>query len=254
MAKLPLSVVLISFNEEDNIGRTLESVSSIASEIIVVDSHSTDKTVEIAKQFGAKVYIEDWKGFTDQKNSALEKCTQSWVLSLDCDEVLNEELRQSIAGAVISGLFNGYVLNRRSFYLGKFMRFSWQPDRKLRLVRASANPRWDGGDLHESLHVDGQTGMLNGELEHYSYKDLQDHMSRVVKYARIGAENYKRKGHKKSFFKLVFNPPAAFIKKYFFKLGFLDGFRGLLVAFSSLFYVFLKYAFLWELENNKSDS
>ncbi|MGE4497660.1 MAG: glycosyltransferase family 2 protein [Deferribacterales bacterium] len=254
MAKLPLSVCFISFNEEANMERTLKSVADIASEIIVVDSHSADKTVQIAEKFGAKVYSEDWKGFEKQKNSALEKCTQPWILSLDCDEVPDETLRHSIVGAVLSGAFSGYVLSRRTFYAGKFLRFSWQPDRRLRLVKASAKPEWRGGDVHEYLHIEGDTGRLEGELQHFSYKDIEDHMHRLIKYARLSAGEYRKKGRKMSFFKLFFSPLGAFLKKYILRLGFLDGFRGFLAAFSSLLYVFLKYVFLWELEMKNRDS
>jgi len=254
MAKLPLSVCLISFNEEDNIERTIKSVSDLASEIIVVDSYSTDKTVEIAEKLGAKVYSEEWKGFEKQKNSSMEKCTQPWILSLDCDEVPDENLRHAIVGAVLSGSYNGYTLNRRTFYAGKFLRFSWQPDRKLRLVKSSAKPEWKGGDIHEYLCVDGETGRLEGELQHYSYKDIADHMHRLVKYAQLSAGVYRKKGRKMSYFKLLFSPWGAFLKKFILRLGFLDGFRGFLAAFSSFLYVFLKYVFLWELEMKNRDS
>lgn len=257
MDKLPLSVALISFNEEANLLRTLKSVADIASEIIVVDSHSTDRTVEIAKEYGAKVYIEDWKGFSAQKDSAMGKCTQPWVLVIDCDEVLSEELRTSLIAGVISNAYDGYMINRRTFYAGKFLRFSWQPDSRLKLVRKSANPVRGGNDLHDVLEIKGRVGKLKGDLQHYSYKDIEDHFHRLTKYARTSADIYKKNGRKFSFFNLMLNPPAAFVKQYIFRLGLFDGFRGFLAAFSTFVYVFLKYAFLWEIENTakkKSDS
>lgn len=255
MAKLPLSVAIISFNEEANLPRTLKSVADIASEIIIVDSHSTDRTVEIAKEFGAKVYIEDWKGHIAQKNSALEKCSEPWILALDCDEVLTDELRHSVTGAVISGAADGYVLNRRTFYAGKFLRFSWQPDRKLRLVKRTAKPEWGGYNPHDVLSISGTEGKLKGDLHHFSFKDVSDHFQRTVSYAKIAADSYHKRGKRFSLFRLLFNPPAAFVKKYFFRLGFLDGFRGFIAAFSSFVSVAMKYIFLWEIEKTvKKDS
>lgn len=249
MKKLPLSVSIISFNEENNLPRTLDSVKDIASEIIIVDSHSTDKTVEIAESYGAKVFVEDWKGHVAQKNSALEKCTEPWILALDCDEVLDEALAESVIKAVESGKFEGYVLNRKTHYCGQFLKYSWQPDLKLRLVKRSASPYWGGYDPHDVLKIDeGKKGRLNGDLYHYSYADIYDHWQRMIKYSKTVAESYQKKGKKFKMYKLILNPLSAFFKKYFLKLGFLDGFRGLAVAFSSFVYVFLKYLFLWELE------
>lgn len=251
--KLPLSVALISFNEEDNIGRTLSAVKDIAAEIIVVDSHSTDKTAEIAEGFGARVFDEDWKGHVAQKNSALEKCTQEWILSLDCDEVPDEELLESIKNVLEGPASDGYLINRRTFYMGKFLKYSWQPDWKLRLVKKSANPVWGGYDPHDKLSVEGSTEKIKGgDLLHYSYKDTFDHYQRMVKYAKLAAQSYHRDGKKFSYFSLFTKPVFAFIKKYLLKLGFLDGFAGFAVAVSTFIYVFLKYLFLREIqrENN----
>ena len=182
-SELPLSVSIISFNEAANIGRTLDSIQPIASEIIVVDSHSTDNTRQIAEKKGAKVFDEDWKGHIRQKKSALEKCSQPWILSLDCDEVVSFELREAIIEAVKEGNRPGYRCNRRTFYLGKLLRYAWQPDWKLRLVRKDADPRWVGYDPHDRLQIAGQNGRLKGDLVHYSYADLRDHLQRLVKYA-----------------------------------------------------------------------
>jgi glycosyltransferase involved in cell wall biosynthesis len=251
MEKLPLSVAIISFNEEENLARTLESVVGIASEIIIVDSHSTDKTVEIAESFGAKVFIEDWKGHVAQKNSALDKCVEPWVLSLDCDEVLTDELRQSVIDAVNTAKYDGYELNRRTFYCGKFLKYSWQPDMKLRLVKLALKPEWGGYDPHDSLKLQGKIGKLKGDLLHYSYKDILDHYQRLVKYSKTAAESYHKNGKKFRVHKMLLNPLASFLKKYVFRFGFMDGLHGLIVAVSSFIYVFLKYLFLWEIERDK---
>ena len=250
--RLPLSVCIISFNEEENIGRTLESFGDIAAEIIVVDSHSTDRTRQIAGDYGATVYVENWKGHVRQKNSAMKKCNQPWILAVDCDEVGSPDLKRSIAQKVKSGEIKGYFLNRRSFYLGKLLNYAWQPDWKLRLVHTSLNPRWGGYDPHDALIIDGTTAKLKGDLIHYSYKDLNDHLERLVKYAGIVADSYHRDGRRFHWYNLIVNPASAFVKKYFIQRSFLDGIQGVCVSMSSFIYVFLKYMFLWEIEQSKA--
>ncbi len=250
MLKTTLSVAVISFNEEDNIERTLKSIVDMADEIVVVDSHSTDKTREIALSYGAKVFIEDWKGYINQKNSALEKCKGDWILCLDCDEVVTEELKDEIIRAIDTTKIDGYFINRRTVYLNKELKYAWQPDWKLRLVRRGASPRWTGYDPHDSLCINGKTGRLKGILLHYPYKDLTHHFMKLIKYARISASSYKEMNRRFRIYNLIFNPIFSFLKQYLFKRGFLDGFRGFIAAFSSFCYVFLKYLFLWEIERN----
>lgn len=251
--KLPISVAIISFNEEANIGRTLEAVEPFVSEIIVVDSHSTDKTCEIAESFGAKVFVEDWKGHVAQKNSALEKCSEEWILSLDCDEVVDADLAQSIKDAVEKPTSDGFIVNRKTHYMGKYLDYSWQPDWKLRLVRRDKSPKWGGYDPHDVLSIQGSTEKLkSGFLLHYSYKDIYDHYQRLVKYAKVAAQSYDKNGKKFSYFAIYTKPQYAFVKKYFIKLGFMDGFAGLAVAVSSFVYVYLKYLFLKEIQEEKN--
>jgi len=252
-SELPLSVSIISFNEAANIGRTLDSIQPIASEIIVVDSHSTDDTREIAENKGAMVFDEEWKGHIRQKNSALKKCTQPWILSLDCDEVVSIELREAIIEAVKEGNRPGYTINRRTFYLGKLLRYAWQPDWKLRLVRKDADPRWVGYDPHDRLQIAGRSGRLKGDLVHYSYADLRDHLQRLVMYAEITATSYHQNGRRFHWYHLLISPQVAFIKKYILKRAFLDGSQGFIVCMSSFVYVFLKYLFLWEIDKNLSE-
>jgi len=244
--KLPLSVSIISYNEEANIGRTLESVSEFASEIIVLDSFSTDKTKEIAQSFSATVIQEEWKGHIAQKNSALGKCSQPWILCLDCDEVVSPELKESIIAAVKSDRKKSYSVNRRTFYLGKLMKRAWQPDLNLRLVRKDSSPSWKGLDPHDFLQSNDETLKLRGDLLHYSYRDLKQHLEKTISYAGISARSYSEASRKFSLLKLLLNPPMAFIKIYFIQMGFLDGIRGLFAALSSALGTFLKYAFLFE--------
>ncbi len=251
MATLPLSVALISFNEEANIARTLEKVVVIAAEIIVIDSHSTDRTLEIAQHYGAKVFTEEWKGHIDQKNSALDKCTMEWILCIDCDEVLTEDLQKSITEVVTNGSANGYTINRRTVYLGKVLRYAWQPDRKLRLVRRSSLPRWGGYNPHDVLEIEGSTAKIpSGELLHYSYRDIRQHFEKTIYYAYHTAQSYHKKGRKPSLGKLLLSPLFSFARNYLIQRGFLDGIPGLIAGVSALVYVFLKYAFLWEISHS----
>ena len=245
-----LSVAIITKNEEDRLPKTLSALKDFADEIIVVDSGSTDRTVEIAKSFGAKVFIEDWKGYAEQRNSALEKTTYDWVLFLDADEVVSEELKTSIRKILKSSTADGFYIRRKTYYLGKFLNFVWNNDWVLRLVNRKANPRWVG-NIHETLILEGKTQKIQkGVIYHYTYRSLEEHFRKSFQYALLSAIEYHRRGKKFSLFKAIFNPLWAFFKVYFLKLGFLDGWRGLVIAFSYLFNGFLKYALLWDLERN----
>lgn len=246
-----LSIAIISFNEEDNIGRTLEAVKDIAGEIIIVDSYSDDRTVEIAEGYKATVFQEKWKGHIKQKNSALEKCTSDYILALDCDEVLTEELREEIREVLQNPEYAGYTLQRKTWYLGRLLNHAWQPDRKLRLVQRSAKPYWSGYDPHDVLFVVGKTADLKNYLIHYSYKNIEDHFKKTVNYTRITAESLYEKGKKFKFHKLLLNPVFAMFKHLVLKPSWLDGIPGLIAAFSAVVTVFLKYAFLWELQNKE---
>ncbi len=248
MGKLPLSVAIITYNEEDIIGKTLESVKDIASEIVVVDSCSTDRTREIAKAYGAKVYVEEWKGYVHQKNSALSKCRQEWILCLDADEIVSEELKESLIKELKSPKADGYLINRRTFYLGKFLKHTWQPEWRLRLVRRSSEPRWTGFDPHDRLEIKGSVGKLKGDLLHYSYRSLEDQVRKLVRYGMIMADEMHRSGRRFRIGDVILRPLWAFLKVYLLKGGFMDGKRGLIAAVFSGFYTFLKYAFLLEKE------
>lgn len=242
---LPVSVSIISYNEEDNIGRCIEAIRDLAAEIVVVDSLSTDRTVEIARSFGATVYIEPWKGHIEQKNSALEKCGQPWVLALDCDEVVSEELRQSIEVAVLRADNDGFWINRRTNFMGEWINHAWYPDWNLRLVKRE-KAIWKGINPHDRLTIDGSQGKLHGDLHHYSFRDSLDMFTRTVKYATISAESYQRQGGRISFGKVVLNPLYAFFRHYVVKRGFLDGKRGFILSVSNFISTFMKYVILYE--------
>ncbi|MDF2691520.1 MAG: glycosyl transferase family 2 [Gammaproteobacteria bacterium] len=245
-----LTVALISFNEESNIARTLESVSSIADEIVVVDSYSTDKTREIAESYGAKVVSHAWSGFTEQKNFLFSLCSKDFILNLDCDEVVTEDLAKEIKAMLEQPKFAGYRIPMRTFYMGKLLKYAWYAE-KFRLVKRSAHPIWRGGDIHEKLNVEGEIGRLKQGLVHYSYADIEDHYTRTVKYARLGAMKKFKAGKKFHYHSLILNPGFAFIKSYFLQKGVLDGLPGFVVACSSWLAAFLKYLFLYELQHKK---
>ena len=246
---LSLSVAYISFNEEHIIESSINSIKSLAGQIVVVDSFSSDRTVEIARNSGAEVFSEEWKGFVAQKNSALNKCSQDWILLLDCDEIVSPPLLQEISEVVKSNEPAAYSINRRTVYLGKVMNHSWQPDRVTRLVHKSLYPHFTGGKVHEKLeHSAKEVNNLKHEILHYSYKDISNHFEKTVKYAKLSAETYFEKGTKAGICNLIINPLFAFVNMYFFKLGFLDGWRGLIAAYSSMTGTFLKYAELKNLQ------
>ncbi|MDL2285400.1 glycosyltransferase family 2 protein [Desulfovibrio sp. OttesenSCG-928-F07] len=251
---MKLSVCIISFNEELNIARTLKPLQGLADEIIVLDSFSTDKTVEIASTMGAKVYKEEWAGFIAQKNSALEKCTGEWVLSLDSDEVLTPEVVESIKAALDGPQdINGYVIKRRTVYMGRLLKYAWQPDKHLRMVRRSAGPRWGGTDPHESLQVQGKSAELEGFVLHYSYRDFAAHMATTQKYAHGAAKTYYAKGKKARRRDFLLRPPFALFKRLIIQQGLRDGVPGIIAGFSTALYTYMKYAFLWEMQNKKPE-
>ena len=252
--RLPLSVAIISFNEENNISRCLEALRDLATEIIVVDSHSTDRTVEIARGLGARVITEEWKGHIGQKNSALEKCSCEWILSIDCDEVVSPELKESIRRTVLQGSAEGYKLNRKTFFLGRWIEHAWYPDWKVRLIR-NGTGRWSGFDPHDRLTVPGSVGKLDGDLYHYSFRDLRDCLERTIRYAANEAGSYYREDRRASIVNLLVNPLHGFFKHYLIKRGFLDGLHGFIISMLNGIYVFMKYALLWEMqrEQRKND-
>lgn len=251
---MKLSVAIITLNEEENLPRTLAPLAGLADEIILLDSGSTDRTLEIARAAGAKLFQEPWKGYVEQKNSAFEKCSGEWILNIDADEALTPELaveiRQKISGG---GAINGYEIKRRTFYLGRLLKYAWQPDKKLRLVRRAASPRWEGLSIHESLKVAGRTAALNNYLIHYSYKDFNAHMETTCAFARIGAQSYYDKGRRAKASDFIIRPPFQLFKRLVLKRAFLDGVPGLLAAWSGALASYMKFAYLWELQNKKKE-
>lgn len=251
MAKL--SVIIITQNEEANIGRCLRSVAW-ADEAIIADSNSTDRTVEIARQAGARVFTIDWIGFGPAKQAALERATGEWVLSIDADEEVSAELAAEIKATIKQPQTSvGYLIPRKANFLGRWIyHCGWYPDPVLRLFRRDKG-RLDQAVVHERVLVDGPVGRMSGEILHYSYPDLETYFQKSNKYTTVGAEELAKSGIQASASDIVFRPLVAFIKHYISKRGFLDGLEGFLISVFSSVAVMVKYAKLRHL-NRKSDS
>lgn len=256
-----ISVVIITHNEAVNIGRTLASVHSLVAdgkgEIIVVDSGSTDRTVEIAESFGARVFTEKWKGFAAQKNWAIDKATGDWILSLDADEEVEPALADEMNAIFPANppTINGYWIPRKNKFLGRWIKHGgYWPDPKLRLFRKGA-ARFEDRAVHEDARLsDGTALHLKGSIIHHSYPTLADYIDHMNRYSSLGAEMLVAKGRGRfSAFNIVFRPLATFIYNYFFRLGFLDGREGLLLHLYHAVYVSWKYSKAWELAR-KADS
>jgi glycosyltransferase involved in cell wall biosynthesis len=237
-----LTAVVITFNEEKNIGRCIRSLSGIVDEIIVVDSLSTDNTCTVARQLGATVFDVAWKGYAAQKNYGNELASQDWILSIDADEELSLQLQQSILEWKRQ-LPSFARFNRLTSYCGKWIRYSgWYPDAKIRIFHRKM-AQWQG-DIHEKLVLDTPLDVtfLKGDLLHYSITSISDQIKVIDKYSELAAQEMFVKGRKASYFRILFSPAFKFVRDYFFKRGFLDGYYGFLIAYNSAYSVFLKYA------------
>ncbi len=248
---IKLSVVIITLNEEKNIGRCLESVKEIADEIVVVDSFSTDKTKEICEGFGVRFFEQKFLGYRDQKNFAHELAQFDYVLSLDADEVLSPELFESVKKVKENFVHDGYSFNRLTNYNGQWIRHcGWYPDSKVRLVKKN-KAKWGGRNIHEGLDVTGSVGHLDGDLLHYSFNSISSHVIQTNKYSTMEARVLFESGKRATLSKLVTRPPIQFFKDYILKRGLLDGRYGFVICFLNSIYVLLKYAKMIDLEKGK---
>ena len=247
-SKLSLSVVIIAKNAERHLPRCLGSVKDIASEIIVVHNDCTDDTVKIAEEFGAKTVEQEWLGFRDQKNVGLNHATQAWILSLDSDEELSSDIRQSIVQFIEKNdpQFNGAYFPRKVWFMGRWITHgTWYPDYSLRLLRQGCG-RWTGEVIHEKLEVDGTVKKLKGDLLHYPFQDMKDQLTKMAGYSDLYLELYLKKGRKWSAAGTFIRSIWFFIRAYFFRLGILDGYPGLYIAWGGAFSTFLKHSRLYE--------
>lgn len=239
------TATLITRNEEQNLPRALASLG-MADEVLVVDCGSADRTCEIARQQGARVVERAWTDYSDQKNFAAAQAAHDWIFSLDADEELSPALQEELRGwkeqapsAVASAV--AYAMPRRAQYLGRWIRHSgWYPDPKIRLYRRD-RARF-AGRLHESLEVYGEVGRFQGEIHHYTFATVQDHLARVDAYTTIAAEELRANGRRHWLLPLLAAPPCTFLRTYLFQQGFRDGYAGYQIAAVAAYYVFLKYA------------
>ncbi len=245
---MDISVVIITYNEEDRLEDALKSVAKLADEIIVVDSFSTDKTLDLAKKYTKRVYQREWTNFADQKNFANDKASLAWILSLDADERVSPELLEEILSIKESEPeCVGFSIPRRVHYLGKWIRHSgWYPDRKIRLFRKE-EARWEGEYIHEKLAIEGKIERLKGSIHHFTYRNIADHLERINNFSKLGAQKLYTQKKKARWFHLIFLPFFRFIKSFFFRLGFLDGFVGLVISVLNGYAVFIRYAKLREI-------
>lgn len=250
---IKLSVVIITYNEELNIARCIDSVADIADDIVVVDSCSTDNTENICKKKAVRFITHVFDGHIEQKNWALTQAKYPYILSLDADEALDEKLKTLINETKKNWKADGYAMNRLTNYCGKWIRHSgWYPDRKLRLWD-SRKGKWTGINPHDrfELETGSKTGFLKGNILHYSYYSISDHIKQVDYFTDIAAKAYFEKGIRSNLIKIIFSPVVKFLRDYFFKLGFLDGYYGFVICTISSHATFLKYVKLKQLFNQQ---
>ena len=245
---IPLSLVIITHNEEKNIERCLNSAQSIVDEIVVVDSYSTDATRVICEAYKVRFFQHPFEGFMQQKNYALEQASHSYILSLDADEVLSPALLASIKTIKENWKYDAYAMNRLNNYCGQWIHHcGWYPDAKVRLFD-KRKAKWGAGEIHEKivLHADGTKGELSGDLLHYTYTSISEHVQRMNRYTDSMSKLAFEQGKRSHILKIALSPIFNFIKKYIFKLGFLDGYYGFVVCVMAAYYSFLKYTKLYE--------
>ncbi len=250
---MKLSVVIITFNEEDNIEKCLKSVQNITDEIIVVDSFSTDKTKEICQKYNVKFYEQKWLGYSQQKNYANSLATNNYILSIDADEVISEELEKSILSLTT---FDGvYKFNRLTNYCGHWIKHcGWYPDAKIRIFPKN-EVKWVGEFVHETLDIPNGTKLtqLKGDLLHYTTKTISQHINTINNFSGKSAMSKFTQGKRTNLLKILFKSKLKFFIMYFIKLGFLDGYYGYVVCKNSAHAAFLQETMMRELEKENSN-
>ena len=248
---MKISATVITYNEERNIERCLESLQGLVDEIIVVDSFSTDRTEEICQSYENVRFMKNpFAGHIQQKNYAIDQAAYDYVLSLDADEAISPELRESILAIKETlGDFDGYNFNRRNWYIDRWIyHCGWYPDRKMRIIKKD-KARWGGVNPHDIIVMDpgSKTKYLKGDLLHYTYYSIEGHIQQQDKFSTLAAKAYFDRGKKSTMFHVVTRPFFKFLRDYILKAGFLDGSRGFMVCYINGLYAFLKYAKLREL-------
>ncbi len=243
----PISVYILTFNNERTLRACLESVVPHADEVVVLDSGSTDRSIEICKSYPVKLYHQDWAGFRRQYQKAADLTKNLWIMFVDADEVVPETVWDEIRHTLASNreTYNGYVISRRNFFMGRWIKHgAWASDREIRLYRRDRG-RWEG-DLHAKVTVDGPVGELKHPYLHFPYRNISGQVQTIDNYSETAARDMFEQGRKVGPVHIFFRSILRFLKEYFLKRGFLDGFPGLYIAAASAFYVLTKYAKLWE--------
>jgi glycosyltransferase involved in cell wall biosynthesis len=245
-----VSVTIITLNEAAHIGAAIDS-ARWADEVIVVDSGSTDDTASIARAHGARVEARAWTGYIDQKNHAADLASHDWIFSLDADERITPSLASEIRATLSNEpAHRGYRVPRVTFHLGRWIRTTdFYPDLQMRLYDRRSG-QWQGRYVHESVAVNGPVGRLTGELQHYSYRDLRDHLDRINHYTTLAARQMHESGRRAGVVDLLLHPPAAFLRNYLLRRGIADGMAGLTLSLVNSYAVLLKFAKLWELQRS----
>lgn len=245
-----ISATIITLNEQKNIKRALQSLKGIVDEVVVVDSGSTDRTIELAKEFGAKVFIRDFDNFSNQKNFAVSKAKGDWILSIDADEQISERLGEEIKKAVEHKEYAGLLIPRRNFILGQEIKHSrWSPDKHIWLWKKELG-KWVG-DVHEEVEVLGKIGELKNAKINYQDEYIYDFMQKNDFYAEILANSLYKKGVRFSFFHLIYDSMCEFFIRFIYKLGFLDGWRGLILSYLMAIYKISVWIKIYELQKLK---
>ncbi len=241
-----LSVAIVALNEERKLPACLASVAW-ADEVVVCDSGSADRTRELAEAAGARTYQDPWRGFAAHKNLAVERCRNAWVLVVDADERVTPALREEIESAINDpAALDGYLIPRRNHFLGRWIRYGgWYPDHSLRLFR-KARGRFGHRPVHEAVQVEGSVGRLTAAMDHFTYNSVGEFLTRMVRYADLAAEELWTAGRRAGVADLTIRPVWTFLRMYALQRGFLDGWRGLVLAGLYACYTFAKYAHLWE--------
>jgi len=253
MRRPSVSATVLTFNNESTLEMCLRSIDWV-DEIIVVDSFSTDQSREVASRHTGKIFQREWPGFIEQRNFAKKQATGEWVLWIDADEVVSPQLRIEMDQALsqASARVQGFLVPRCSFYLGRWIKHgAWYPDLSIRLFKSEGN-WWGGQEPHAAVQIKGPVGRLKNPLLHYNYESFGHQIRTIDKYAQMSAVELMRRGHRFSLWKMLAHPIGRFFKEYFLRQGFRDGMPGLIIVVSTMFYVFAKYAKLWELERKTS--
>ena len=245
-----ISVVIITKNEDHIIGNTLQSLQGITDDIVIVDSGSTDNTLAICQQFNARIISTSWEGYGINKNKGIDAAKHNWILNADADEAIDPEMLQSILQLSLQNEQEVFEMKFKNFFCGKWIKYGeWGFDKHIRLFNRHA-VRWNTAAVHESLQLPGNVMVtpLSGNILHYTTHSMEEFNNKTIYYAKLNAQKYFEQGGRGNIFKQYLSPAFSFLQNYIFKLGFLDGREGFIIAIASARYTFLKYRFLKEMK------